>query len=1115
MRLYVLDDNTRVASAIANDLKTLLQHQAEKIEIILPGEDWWEGLGTPSADSGFDGGSRQARRWVQTFQSDNTAGTRFEGSGRPLQDRTSRSLVAINVNLAPEGSGIRRSERWGLEVLKWLRADYRNAFHAVLFTFESRNSLSEFGRCASREAWKLLQNKCDPSKPKRIEFATFHLHLRLSDTWAPVHPKFPTKQQRKKMAIEVLRGELGVYHRAYRHDYKTLLAAIRLLLGAMQARDVPLEEGIQLLGQLEEEAQRISDRTVGPKSPYDRQTLELWLSAWEHQEMALGFQRVLLIDDNAEIKIQDSASPEGATQQQGWKDVLQAILNGVALNECEVITAKDWQEVEDRNLLPSVNQVAARKLFDFVLLDHDLGPEAKKGTEVLPEIKIRQPDLPVIMMTAFDDYKVVRDALRAGADDFYVKELGDPDDRDSLHYYLKFREVLSKIRPISDGYRFYRRRFAEIESALTRWDTEPRWTGSAMNPISSYVKLAFQLLGMDLEEGLSPEKKGSIVASLYHAAETAADRVLQDCRMFTDDFRVSLKGKRSLIKRRPKSKSKIQDSPPPLTRLCKLGPDAIHGRRLHLTKSQLIDFFREALDFLSWHLSALPLAKASHGTKDQVVRPVRIEGVRNGAAGRGVLLCNIKPTLNRSERSSLRQACQLRSLDVGLLRYKEREKALENFPQVAFLDFDSCEVELGLNLISKLRARRLGMPLVVVSSRQDARGWRRIHSRGADFILVKTGTRLSISKPDAATLCAFIERTRHFRTEEYWQLLLSFERSTLLQSELNLWLANQWGLEISQLMDAGTLIHTQACGHLREAFYHYLQVAKQLSDSNGIREFYLAVRSSLEQLVQAATIAREGKRGDNLRDMIIKLANQFPDFKKISRQALILAYKRNRALYRPLKLVASSEGLRSDFLIAIDCLVHVESCLYEILLQELVHSPFSRWSAYKEQCAALGLADNQISNVYDWYSKLRVLILEEDEERLETLPKELNAFMKDLENRKAEQEVLMKKWAQWSGELGRRAAFPGENRLKELDQEIAGLHSAVDLITSDLKRLEQMGYVAELLRQNEKPTVVRIGEALLQFKSPPTLTRQTIVGEIIAKSPDAWKPIILERVNEA
>ncbi|MGB3630686.1 MAG: response regulator, partial [Terracidiphilus sp.] len=57
--------------------------------------------------------------------------------------------------------------------------------------------------------------------------------------------------------------------------------------------------------------------------------------------------------------------------------------------------------------------------FDLVLLD--LALPGQSGLELLPQFKERQPDVPVIMITAYGTVENVVEAIRAGAENFVQK----------------------------------------------------------------------------------------------------------------------------------------------------------------------------------------------------------------------------------------------------------------------------------------------------------------------------------------------------------------------------------------------------------------------------------------------------------------------------------------------------------------------------------------------------------------------------------------------------------------------------------------------------------------------------------------------------------------------
>src|SRR5215203_2539937 len=85
---------------------------------------------------------------------------------------------------------------------------------------------------------------------------------------------------------------------------------------------------------------------------------------------------------------------------------------------------------------------------DLVLLDISL--PRLDGRDVLRRIRLRRPDLPVLMLTARDDTRNKVDALDAGADDYLTKP-------------FVFEELLARVRALT-------RRSGQAESAQIQTD---------------------------------------------------------------------------------------------------------------------------------------------------------------------------------------------------------------------------------------------------------------------------------------------------------------------------------------------------------------------------------------------------------------------------------------------------------------------------------------------------------------------------------------------------------------------------------------------------------------------------------------------------------------------
>ena len=68
--------------------------------------------------------------------------------------------------------------------------------------------------------------------------------------------------------------------------------------------------------------------------------------------------------------------------------------------------------------------------YDLVLLD--LALPGQSGLELLPQIKERQPELPVIMITAYGDAETRRKAIEGGAAGLFTKPIDFPGLRDEI-----------------------------------------------------------------------------------------------------------------------------------------------------------------------------------------------------------------------------------------------------------------------------------------------------------------------------------------------------------------------------------------------------------------------------------------------------------------------------------------------------------------------------------------------------------------------------------------------------------------------------------------------------------------------------------------------------------
>src|SRR3974390_255540 len=94
--------------------------------------------------------------------------------------------------------------------------------------------------------------------------------------------------------------------------------------------------------------------------------------------------------------------------------------------------------------------------FDLILLD--LALPGRSGLELLPLIKERQPELPVIMITAYGTVDNVVEAIRAGAENFVQKPWDNEkllaDIRSAIARHKAEEENLQLKRTLKQRYNF-------------------------------------------------------------------------------------------------------------------------------------------------------------------------------------------------------------------------------------------------------------------------------------------------------------------------------------------------------------------------------------------------------------------------------------------------------------------------------------------------------------------------------------------------------------------------------------------------------------------------------------------------------------------------------------
>lgn len=164
-----------------------------------------------------------------------------------------------------------------------------------------------------------------------------------------------------------------------------------------------------------------------------------------------------------------------------------------------------------------------RGSFDVVLLDLWLG--AASGLDALPEILRRQPDVGVIVITAFATFESAVEAMKRGAADYLPKPF-TPD------------QVRLAVRRVLDARRL-RRRVSELEQEIQSSDADA-WFDSQSPSFRSFLQLARRAAQADsvvLLRGESGTGK-NILAQWIHHNSPRCDRpfVSVNCPALSSDL---------------------------------------------------------------------------------------------------------------------------------------------------------------------------------------------------------------------------------------------------------------------------------------------------------------------------------------------------------------------------------------------------------------------------------------------------------------------------------------------------------------------------------------------------------------------------------------------------
>lgn len=202
----------------------------------------------------------------------------------------------------------------------------------------------------------------------------------------------------------------------------------------------------------------------------------------------------------------------------GWKVLFDRVLPG-----------QTWYAVTPEDALHQVESDSDG--LALVLLDLQLPDDPEQGLQVLREIKREHPDLPVVIFSAKDEIPLARRCLRAGADDYFVKELGDTD-RDPLDYYDKFKELLEGCLPAPQSRELWR----DLRNLPA--PDQHSYGRRLFEEVQTYLHLAWYFLTTDVHDprfsglfGQTQRQKADVyshcVVELARALETLVDHRYQ------------------------------------------------------------------------------------------------------------------------------------------------------------------------------------------------------------------------------------------------------------------------------------------------------------------------------------------------------------------------------------------------------------------------------------------------------------------------------------------------------------------------------------------------------------------------------------------------------------
>ena len=290
----------------------------------------------------------------------------------------------------------------------------------------------------------------------------------------PRKQDWPSKIKEKIREIAARRS--NDYDAWQRHRTGNLMAAVRLFNGALRSRAYDLtnddmytwaETAYQALLNSDEswDDSRKNEEFIKASGTIRKAINEIRLNGCESGLWHEQLNRILVVDD----------------QENMWRPVWEFIFGNNKL-----VMYSDGE-----GALRYIEKHGAE--IDCMLLDLYLGEGKPNGLELLPQIKALQLDLPVVVMTAYDDSQVAREAYRRGAGFCFVKERRDQEDRNPIDYFNMLKNIINSLPLANAEERVLWRKFAKIEGSFDK-------NGSLLSEIGERLRKAFFFLLLDTEE---------------------------------------------------------------------------------------------------------------------------------------------------------------------------------------------------------------------------------------------------------------------------------------------------------------------------------------------------------------------------------------------------------------------------------------------------------------------------------------------------------------------------------------------------------------------------------------------------------------------------------------